>query len=76
MRYFREHPLRVLGGLLLLAFVLFNLSGIPTLRYAKHGWAVWVGNVTWAGFCLAALAFLVLGVVALVRAAARRRSIA
>jgi hypothetical protein len=54
------HPIRTLGGLLAVAFVLFMLSGIPALKNA-HGWnlADALGYVTWLGFLLTFLVFLV-----------------
>jgi hypothetical protein len=60
MRQLREHPLRTLGGLLGLAFVLFMLSGIPRYREAKHwGWDLFFGDIFWFGFLICALLFLV-----------------
>lgn len=73
MRQLTEHPLRTLAALLALAFVLFMLSGIPALRYAKHGGYLVLGDICWFGFMLAALAFVVGGIVALVRLAGRSR---
>lgn len=73
MRQLIDHPLRTLGGLLVLAFVLFMLSGIPALRYAKHGVYLVLGDICWFGFLLTALAFVVGGLVVLVRLAGRSR---
>jgi hypothetical protein len=72
MRQLDRHPIRVLAGLLLLAFALFMLSGIPTLKDARSGgWSV-VGNVTWFGFLICGLLFVLTGVVVLARRVARR----
>ena len=76
MRQLTEHPLRTLAGLLVLAFVLFMLSGIPSLRYAKHGWYLVLGDICWFGFLLSALAVVVGGVLVLVRLATRSRTTA
>jgi len=73
MRQLTNHPLRTLAGLLALAFVLFMLSGIPALRYAKHGVYVILGDICWWGFLLTALAFIIGGLVVLVRLAGRSR---
>ena len=73
MRQLDHHPLRTLGGLLALAFVLFSLSGIPTVKDATSGGWLVVGDICWFGFLLTALAFLVAGVVLLVRRLGHRR---
>jgi hypothetical protein len=73
MRQLNEHPLRTLAGLLVLAFVLFTLSGIPVLRAAKTGWYLVLGDICWFGFLLSALAFVVGGIIVLVRLAGRGR---
>jgi hypothetical protein len=73
MRHVTDHPLRTLAGLLALAFVLFMLSGIPALKDAKHGLYLILGELCWIGFLLAALAFVVGGLVVLVRLAVRSR---
>ncbi|HET8604515.1 MAG TPA: hypothetical protein VFM09_11340 [Marmoricola sp.] len=73
MRQLDHHPLRTLAGLLVLAFVLFMLSGVPAIKDAKSGIDLVIGDITWFGFLLAALAFLVVGAVIVVRAARRRR---
>lgn len=70
----RTHPLPVLGGLLVLAFVLFMLSGIPVLKDAQHGWYLVLGDICWFGFLLSALAFVVGGVYTFVHRARRPRS--
>jgi len=73
MRQLIDHPLRTLAGLLVLAFVLFMLSGIPVLREAQHGRYLVLGDICWFGFLLTALAFVVGGIVVLVRLAGRSR---
>lgn len=74
MHQLDHHPLRTLGGLLALAFVLFSLSGIPTVKDATSGGWLVVGDICWFGFLLTALAFLVAGVVLLVRRLGHRRT--
>ncbi|HET9500825.1 MAG TPA: hypothetical protein VFO98_11240 [Marmoricola sp.] len=73
MRQLREHPLRTLAGLLVLAFCLFLLSGIPRYRDAKSGIDLAVGDVFWFGFVICALLFVVGGVLTVVRAVAGSR---
>lgn len=73
MRQLTDHPIRTLAGLLVLAFVLFMLSGIPVLREAKHGGYLILGDICWFGFLLTALAFVVGGLFVLVRLATRSR---
>ena len=72
MRQLDLHPIRALAGLLVLAFVLFTLSGIPTLRDATSGGWFVVGNITWFGFLISALLFVVAGIVVVVRRVAHR----
>jgi hypothetical protein len=74
MRQLDRHPLRTLGALLAVAFVLFNLSGIPTLKEARSGGWLVIGDICWFGFLLTALAFVVGGVVVLVRRLGQRRA--
>lgn len=74
MRQLDRHPLRYLGGLLVLAFVLFTLSGIPTIKDATSGAWLIVGDITWFGFLLTALTFIVVGLVVVVRRLGRRRT--
>jgi hypothetical protein len=66
-------PIRTLGILLGVAFVLFMISGIPAVRNAK-GWnlADVVGYISWFGFLLTSLAFLVSAGYVAVHAARRR----
>lgn len=72
MHQLDHHPLRTLGAMLALAFVLFMLSGIPALREAQHGGYLVLGDICWFGFLLTALAFVVYGVVCLVGLATSR----
>ena len=72
MRQLDLHPIRALAGLLVLAFVLFMLSGIPTLRDATSGGWLVVGNITWFGFLISGLLFVVVGLVVVVRRVAHR----
>lgn len=74
MRQLDHHPIRVLGTLLVLAFALFMASGIPAVKDATSGPDLVIGDITWFGFLLTALAFLVTGVVVIVRWAGRRRA--
>jgi len=74
MHQLDHHPLRTLGAMLALAFVLFMLSGIPTIRDATSGGWLVVGDICWFGFLLTALAFVVTGVVVLVRRLGHRRT--
>ncbi len=74
MRQLDQHPIRILGGLLALAFVLFTLSGIPTLRDATSGAWLIVGDITWFGFLLTSLAFIAASVVVTVRRLGHRRT--
>ncbi len=67
MRVLRHHPIRVLVALLAVAFVLFNLSGIPRYRYAKSGPDLVAGDVFWFGFLLAAAGFVLAGGYVIVR---------
>ncbi|HET7388770.1 MAG TPA: hypothetical protein VFJ19_19120 [Nocardioidaceae bacterium] len=73
MRQLNEHPVRTLGGLLVVAFVLFMLSGIASLRDAKAGLDLVLGDICWFGFLLTALLFVIGGVYSLVRFATRGR---
>ena len=68
MRTVLDHPLRTLAGLLVLAFCLFVLSasGQPD-TFWKSG-PSWLGTIGWFGFLLTALVFVVLAVVAGIRA--------
>lgn len=55
MRYLRTRPFRVLVPLLVVAFTLFMLSGVPRYRDAKAGADLVLGDIFWFGFLLAAL---------------------
>jgi hypothetical protein len=74
-RQLTTHPITTLGGLLAVAFVLFMVSGIPAVRNA-HGWTVAdvVGYVSWFGFLLVFLTFLVSVAYLAVRSARGRRT--
>jgi hypothetical protein len=74
MQQLRNHPLRTLGVLLGIAFVLFMLSGIPAFKNAK-GWNIQdvLGYVCWFGFVICALLFLVAGAYTVVRTLRGRR---
>lgn len=69
------HPIRSLASLLVVAFVLFMISGIPSVKNAK-GWnlADVIGYISWFGFLLTFLAFLVGTGYVLVHGARRRRT--
>lgn len=75
MRQLQDHPMRTLAALLVTAFVLFMLSGIPALRNA-HGWTLTdaLGYVCWFGFLLSGLVFVLAGVYTLVRTALAHRT--
>lgn len=75
MRQLHDHPMRTLAALLVTAFVLFMLSGIPALREAQ-GWTVAdaLGYVCWFGFLLSGLLFVLAGVYTLIRAAMTHRT--
>lgn len=68
-------PMRSLGCLLAAAFVLFMISGIPAVKNAK-GWnlADVVGYISWFGFLLTFLIFLVAAGYVAVHSARRRRT--
>lgn len=74
MRHLKTHPLRLLVTLLVVAFALFMLSGIPRYRDATAGADAIVGEVIWCGFLLAALAFVVTAILTAAVALRRRRS--
>ncbi len=74
MRQLDRHPIRYLGGLLVLAFALFMFSGIPTLKDATSGVWLIVGDITWFGFLLAGLIFVVAGLAVVVRRLGHRRT--
>ncbi len=74
MRLFKNHPLPVLTGLLLVAFGLFLVSGIPRFRDASGGLDLVVGSVCWFGFLLLSLLFVAGAVVASVRGLRHRRA--
>jgi uncharacterized membrane protein len=69
------HPIRSLCGLLALAFVLFMISGIPAVKDA-HGWTLAdvVGYISWFGFLLTFLTFLVAAAYHVVRMVRARRT--
>lgn len=66
-KHIDNHPVRILAGLLVAAFVFFNLSaaGQPGTDWSNG--PSWVGNPSWFIFLACALAFLVIGVYTLVR---------
>jgi len=66
------HPMRTLGGLLAVAFALFMISGIPAVKDAT-GWnlADAIGYISWFGFLLTFLVFLVSAGYIVVRRARR-----
>ena len=68
------HPLRTLGALLAVSFVLFMISGIPSVKNAT-GWnlADVIGYISWFGFLITFLTFLVSAGYVAVRTARRRR---
>ncbi len=70
-----SHPIRTLTALLALAFVLFMVSGIPTIRNAT-GWnlADAIGFIAWFGFLITALAFLVSAAYVAVRGVRGRKT--
>lgn len=74
MHVFKNHPLPVLAGLLVVAFGLFLVSGIPRYRDASGGVDLVVGSVAWFGFLALSLLFLVAAVTASVRGLRRRRA--
>jgi hypothetical protein len=73
MHQLRNHPLRTLAGLLVLAFALFQLSasGQPG-TYWENG-PGWLGSIAWIAFLIAALAFVAGAVYTLVRVAVGHR---
>lgn len=75
MRQLDRHSLSYLSGLLVLAFLLFSLSGVSAIKNATSGALHVVGDITWFGFLLAALAFIVTGVVVVVRRLGHRRAV-
>lgn len=76
MRQLDQHPFRSLGGLLVLAFVLFMLSasGQPG-TYWSDG-PGWLGEICWFAWMIAFLAFVGAGITTLVRRLSGRRSAA
>jgi hypothetical protein len=74
MQQLRNHPVRTLGILLVTAFVLAMISGIPAIKNAK-GWNVQdaIGYVSWFGFLITGLLFVAGGVYTVVRALRGRR---
>jgi hypothetical protein len=74
-RQIQSHPVRTLAGLLVVAFALFMISGIPSVKNAK-GWSLAdvVGYISWFGFLLTFLAFLVTAGYLAVRGARSRRT--
>jgi hypothetical protein len=74
MRQLRTHPIRTLAILLVTAFVLLMISGIPAIKNAK-GWNVQdaIGYISWFGFLIAALLFVLGGAYTIVRAVRGRR---
>jgi hypothetical protein len=57
----KSHPLRSLGGLAVIAAVLFLLSASGNSSAWKNG-PGWLGSVGWFGFLLAVLALIALAV--------------
>ena len=74
MRQLQNHPLRTLSILLVTAFVLVMISGIPAIKNAK-GWNIQdvIGYISWFGFLLTGLLFVVAGVYTVVRTLRQRR---
>jgi hypothetical protein len=67
-RQLNHHPIRTLGGLLAVAFVLFMISGVPAIKNA-HGWTLAdvVSYFAWFGFLLVFLTFLVCAAYVVIR---------
>jgi hypothetical protein len=63
-------PARLAGLILAVDLVAFGFSGI--LRNAHHGVGLVLGDIAWFGFLAGVLALLLVGVVALARAARTR----
>jgi|HubBroStandDraft_4_1064222.scaffolds.fasta_scaffold289745_1 drug/metabolite transporter (DMT)-like permease len=57
----KSHPLRSLGGVAVIAAVLFLLSSSGNSSFWKNG-PGWLGSVGWFGFLLAVLGLIVLAV--------------
>jgi hypothetical protein len=74
MQQLRNHPLRTLSILLVTAFVLVMISGIPAIKDAK-GWNIQdvIGYISWFGFLITGLLFVLGGVYTVVRALRGRR---
>lgn len=66
--------LRVIPAVLALDVALFLISGIGSLKNAKHGTDYWIGEVDWLAFLVGALALLVLVAISVTRAVSRRRA--
>jgi hypothetical protein len=74
MQQLRNHPLRTLAVLLVTAFVLVMISGIPAIKNAK-GWNIQdvIGYISWFGFLITGLLFVAGGVYTIVRSLRQRR---
>jgi hypothetical protein len=62
-----DHPVRTLAVLLVLAFGFFNLSAAGQPGTDWENGPAWVGNPSWFLFLACALAFIVIGVLTVVR---------
>lgn len=65
--------LRAIPLVLALDVALFLISGVGSLKDAKHGTDYWIGEVDWLAFLVGVFALVVLATVALYRRTARRR---
>jgi hypothetical protein len=74
MSQLRTHPIRTLGGLLVLALALFMLSasGQPG-TYWEDG-PEWLGAICWFAWLIVALVFLVAAGYSVVRSVTRNRT--
>jgi hypothetical protein len=60
---------RIMGALLALDAALLGISGIPAIKDAGDGWKHVVGDVSWGGFLVVAVALIALAAATLVRRA-------
>jgi hypothetical protein len=60
---------RIMGALLALDVALLGISGIPAIKDAGNGWKLVVGDVSWGGFLVVAVALIALAAGTLVRRA-------
>jgi len=58
---------RILATLSAVAAALLVVSGIPALKDADGGWQQLVGDLSWGGFLVAAVAVIAVAVTVLVR---------